>query len=130
MTNTTQTQAREPQALHRLFEAFANAGDLDGLMSIYEPQVTAVPQPGQVVRGVQPLRDELGGLLAMGPTFHLQTLKVLRSDDIALLCNRWTATAEGPDGKEVHLGGVSAEVARRQPDGTWFIVVDDPNFVE
>jgi ketosteroid isomerase-like protein len=33
----------------------------------------------------------------------------------------------GPDGKPVKIEGQSAEVARRQPDGTWLFVIDNPH---
>ena len=36
----------------------------------------------------------------------------------------------GPDGKAVSMAGQSTEVVRRQPDGTWRYVVDNPYAVE
>jgi len=34
------------------------------------------------------------------------------------------------DGKAVTRSGIATDVARRQPDGTWLIVVDNPYGVE
>jgi len=41
--------ATEPEQIHRLFEQAFNAADLEGLLALYEPDATLVPQPGVVV---------------------------------------------------------------------------------
>ena len=52
--------------------------------------------------------------------------KVLEADGVALVVNRWNLTGTGPDGAPVEMAGVSSDVIRRQSDGTWRILVDDP----
>jgi ketosteroid isomerase-like protein len=47
-------------------------------------------------------------------------------DDLAIVYNDWTLTGTGPDGASVSDAGRAVEVVRRQPDGTWRSVVDDP----
>ena len=32
----------------------------------------------------------------------------------------------GADGSEVNLTGQTSDVVRRQPDGTWLLVIDNP----
>jgi hypothetical protein len=34
--------------------------------------------------------------------------------------------ASAPDGTPIRLGGVSADVLRRRPDGSWGVLIDDP----
>jgi ketosteroid isomerase-like protein len=43
---------------------------------------------------------------------------------------RWQLTATGPDGSPISMTGHSAEVARRQPDGSWRFVIDNPFVAE
>jgi ketosteroid isomerase-like protein len=43
--------ARTPEQIHRLFEEAFNAGDLDGLMELYEPDAALIAQPGSVAHG-------------------------------------------------------------------------------
>jgi ketosteroid isomerase-like protein len=43
--------ATEPEQLHRLFEQAVNAGDLEALMGLYEPDAALIPQPGVTVEG-------------------------------------------------------------------------------
>jgi ketosteroid isomerase-like protein len=46
--------------------------------------------------------------------------------DVALVSNTWTATAQLPDGSTSRQAGLSADVLRRQPDGSWLVLVDQP----
>ena len=51
---------------------------------------------------------------------------MVEAGDIALYCCQWTMQFTGPDGQEQTLSGRDANVARRQPDGTWRILIDNP----
>jgi ketosteroid isomerase-like protein len=52
--------------------------------------------------------------------------KVVEAGDTALLVNRWVLDGTGPDGSAVQMRGVSADMMRRQADGSWRVLVDDP----
>ena len=51
---------------------------------------------------------------------------VKAGDDIAVLYNDWTLSATGPDGAPFADQGKATEIVRRQRNGTWRFVVDDP----
>jgi uncharacterized protein (TIGR02246 family) len=123
---TTEPDLSTPEALMQCFADRLNAGDLDGLVTLYEPTAVFAPQPGVVVHGHAAIRGALGELLGIGPTISSQTVEVLAGDDIALVVNEWALTGTAPDGTEVRQGGRSADVVRRQPDGRWLVVVDKP----
>ena len=38
----------------------------------------------------------------------------------------WSFDGTGPDGEPVHLSSKNADVLRRQADGTWHFVIDNP----
>lgn len=118
--------ARTPEEVHRLFAGAFNAGDVKAILSLYEPSAVLVPQPGQMVRGQAAIRDALGGYLALKPTFMMEPTRVLPSDDIALLFSKWTLTGAGPDGNTITMTGQTTDVVRRQKDGTWLMVIDNP----
>jgi ketosteroid isomerase-like protein len=44
-----------------------------------------------------------------------------------MVYNDWRMTLTGPDGKAQQSSGKAIEVVRRQADGSWKYVVDDPN---
>lgn len=127
MTTTTGARpvATSPEHVHELFAAFANAGDADGLASLFEHDALMLPAPGAEARGAEQLHSACTALCAMGARFELRTDAVRTAADLALMSNTWTATT--PDGST--FGGRTTEVARRQPDGRWLLVVDDPNWI-
>jgi uncharacterized protein (TIGR02246 family) len=121
-TTAPTTAAELPAALaDRL-----GAGDVDGALALYEPDATFAPQPGAQVSGLGSIREALEQFAALRPTLVGEIEKVLEADDVALVTNRWTLHGTGPDGAPLEMAGVSADVMRRQPDGTWRILVDDP----
>jgi ketosteroid isomerase-like protein len=46
--------------------------------------------------------------------------------EIALLFSDWTLSATDPDGHAIEMAGRTSDVARRQSDGSWLFVIDDP----
>ena len=118
--------AHTPEEVHQLFAEGFQAGDLEGLIALYEPEAILVPQPGQVVTGISAIRDALSAFLAMKGAFHLEMGSVFRAGDIALLSSRWTLTPQGASGEIAGMGGTTVDVVRRQSDGTWLVVIDNP----
>jgi uncharacterized protein (TIGR02246 family) len=118
---------RSPADVDRAFGERVNAGDLDGLVALYEPGATLAREDGSSVTGAAAIRAELAGLLAGKPRIAMHVVHVIPGgDDVALLHNDWHLTAVAPDGARVDVSGRSSEVVRRQPDGTWRFAVDDP----
>jgi uncharacterized protein (TIGR02246 family) len=118
--------ARHPEDIDRLFSAALNAGDLDAMMALYEPRAAFAPTPAETVHGHAAIRSALAKFLGMKPTLTLTSRTVAEADGIALTTSRWTLTGTGEGGKPVTMTGQSAEVVRRQSDGTWRCVIDTP----
>ena len=118
--------ARTPEDVDRLFVEALNAGKLDALVALYEPNATLMPQPGKLVSGTGALREALAQLLAGKPTMTLTPKLIAQSGDIAILTAKWDLVMTGADGKPTQMGGRSAEVVRRQSDGSWLFVIDLP----
>jgi uncharacterized protein (TIGR02246 family) len=118
--------ARRAEEVDQLFaQAFA-AGDLEALVELYEPDAALVPQPGQIARGRAAIREALQGFLTLCGVFRLEVKSVVENGDLALVRSNWSLSGTGPGGCLVDLSGRGAEVVRRQPDGTWLYVIDNP----
>ncbi|HEY6792352.1 MAG TPA: nuclear transport factor 2 family protein [Trebonia sp.] len=114
----TREKALRPEDLTRLFVERANAKDADGIAALYEEHAVMAYPPGQQTAGREAIRafwkQALPGLPRFEPEPPLPTLV---SGDIAL-------TSTPPrDG-----AGARAQVARRQPDGSWLRLLDQPEF--
>ncbi len=68
----------------------------------------------------------LAAFIAMKGTLDLNVTRVLEADDLALVVGVWSFTGTGPDGEPVKLTGHNADVLRRQSDGSWRFVIDNP----
>lgn len=118
--------ARTPDDVVRQIIAAVNTGDIEAALALYEPGATFVPEPGKAVTGVDAIRGELNGFLALKPQITIQVQQAVESGDLALVCSRWTLKGTDPDGSTVELAGLGADIVRRQQDGTWRFVVDNP----
>jgi uncharacterized protein (TIGR02246 family) len=118
--------ARTPEDIDALFAAALNAGSLDELVALYEPQASLMPQPGKLVSGTAAIREALGQFLAGKPKMSLSAKLVSQSGDLAVVTAKWDLSMTGPDGKPANMTGQSVEVVRRQSDGRWLFVIDLP----
>ena len=103
-----------------------NTGNLDALMTLYEPDAGFAGQPGSLAHGLKGVRQGLAGFIAMKGTLDLKVTRVLQASDLALVVGMWSFTGTGPDGGAVKLTGHNADVLRRQADGSWRFVIDNP----
>jgi uncharacterized protein (TIGR02246 family) len=102
------------------------AGDLAGALSLYEDDAVLLPDPGTVVAGPEGLRTGLAGYVALRPSLTFDALRAVVAGDIALVVHAWRLTATLPDGTPLEQSGRGTDVLRRQPDGTWRFLVDNP----
>jgi len=119
--------ATSPTHLMQLFAQRAGAGDLEGVMALYEAEAVFQPAPGVELTGTDQISAGLSEFLMLKPqiTFDGDT-DVVVVDDIALVSNNWTMTGVAPDGSVVTDSGLSADIVRRQPDGAWLVLIDQP----
>ncbi len=116
--------AREPGDLPALFARYAAAGDLRSLLDLYEPEAAFVGPDGTPAIGADAVRERLDGLLSASPRIVSSPCRVVVAGDVALICSAWKMSFAGHAGPGIE--SQSTEVARRQADGSWRYVIDDP----
>jgi uncharacterized protein (TIGR02246 family) len=138
LTKASLTKAKEemmaahtPEAVHEEWMTAFNAGNLVGMVSLYEPDSVVVSEPGgDVVSGLPALKENLEGYLSLGGQIDLRLQRCIRSSDLAILYSGWTINGHAPDGSEVSKRGQTTDIVRRQEDGTWLVAIDNPFGVE
>ena len=118
--------APTPEQTIGRFSALLAEGDLEALTELYESQAAFVPRPGHTVSGQDEIRASLQQFLALEPQMMGEIERVITAGDTALVANRWSLVGTGPNGAPVEMNGVSADVLRKRPDGSWGILIDDP----
>ena len=121
--------ARTPEQCDELFGTYVNARDLDNLVALCEPQASLVNEDETVAAGSAAIRETFKGLFAASPEgkINMNVVRVVRArEDLAMLYNDWNMSGKTADGSPFTMQHKAIEIARRQPDGTWRFVIDDP----
>lgn len=110
--------AARPEDLGLLLLQRLNSGDVEGLVALYEPDALLAFPPGEITVGSDDIRDVYAELLADRPRFDPgRPQPALINGNLAITSTR------------LANGDVTVEVARRQPDGTWLWVIDQPSLL-
>src|ERR1700751_4337557 len=116
----------KPEETNNLFAKALNAGNLNALASLYEPQATLMPSPGKLVTGTAAIKESLLNFIAGKPKMSLTSRLVAQAGDMAVTSAKWELSVTGPDGKPTQMTGQSIEVVRQHPHGRWLYVIDLP----
>jgi len=118
--------ARNPEELHALIAAALGEADADAFAALHEPAATiVVPPQGRRVTGRDAIRVAIAPVLALRPVMRIEVVDKIQTDGLALTYGHWTLTGSG-DGELIEMSGRGTMVSRRQSDGSWRIVLDNP----
>jgi len=113
------------QAVELLDQAFQKK-DMEAVLSFYEEAAVVVGAPGKTLRGADALRTFFEEAMRSGASARQLKTWTIKADGIALFVSRWvlSTTAQGQDAGERSF--VATTVFRKQPDGGWRILIDNP----
>ncbi|MGQ4618857.1 nuclear transport factor 2 family protein [Nocardia sp. R7R-8] len=114
------TGTTDPHQLSVLFVEYFDAGDVDGLVSLYEDDAILVV-PGVTANEPDARRKTFEQFCAIGAKVRVVNKTLLVGDDLALSHGHLVIEAAGQDPLEIR----TAEILRRQADGTWKYSIDN-----
>jgi uncharacterized protein (TIGR02246 family) len=118
--------AHSPTEIHALFQNAFNLRDVEALISLYEPDAILMVD-GKQVTGRENLRAAFHSMLSVGVQMRLITRSIVESrDGLAVLHGEWFVERTTATGPPLETQGLSTEVVRKQPDGTWLFIIDNP----
>jgi ketosteroid isomerase-like protein len=111
-----------PKAMNETFARAFNSRRIDNLLSLYEVDAALrTDATTRTSRGRAAIAVELGKLLGLPGVMVSRNNFCVEVGDLALLRADYVLTS--PEGKAI-VTGSTAEVARRQADGSWLYVID------
>ena len=121
--------AHKPEECDLLLLEALHRGDVDAAVALYEPTARIVLDSGQLVTGHDAIRQVMQGYVAAKAEFTVEQVLAFpgAEENVALTSLVGSVRLMEPDGKQVTMKGQSMEVVRRQSDGTWRFIIDNPN---
>lgn len=115
------------QAVEEMTSSF-NEKDIEGVLAMYERGAAVMFTPGEKTSNLDELRKKFEGAFQINPKFsYPKGHEVYISNDIALHISPWVMNGKAPDGTALQQSGLSIAVLRKQKDGSWLMVLDNPN---
>lgn len=127
-SDTLPRRAAAPEDCDRILLAALQSGDIETSVALYEPDAALFSKSGEVMTGHDAIRANNAALIALKPTFHIESIVTTMNGDGSIATTRMKARLEGTrsDGRPVASAMHTLEVLRRQDDGSWRYVIDDP----
>ena len=107
--------------------AAISAGDLDRWLGFFTEDAIMMPPNAPAVVGKEAIREFVSDLMAstdFAVSHDLGKVEVSRGGDLAYVSYAYKLTLKGPEGKPVTDSGKDISVLKKQPDGTWKVVID------
>lgn len=116
----------DPAELPVQFQDALNAGDVDGVLSLFAQGASMRTVSGEHIAGPEALRVEISGTVAAHGRLANVQRHTLIGAETALLVTDWTMEIDGPQGERITPTGTTANIARRDADGGWRFTVLNP----
>jgi len=110
----------------RYFQNCVRNGDVDGALDCFVDEAIYVTRIGTFVSGKENIRKALDQVCGLKPDLQAQRSKGFTVDNITAWVDEWTMKAKLPNGTELEMKGTSSDILKKQPNGNWAYLVDNP----
>lgn len=124
-TGSEVVRIERPDGAPKVCQDAFNAGDLDGLVNLFEPEAVVCLAPNQVITGSGKIREVFAGFLEAGWRWEIKLVSHHRVGDISLNTVEHTLRKNSSDGDTDTLRLRAAVVFRQQDDGSWRFLIDN-----
>jgi len=115
-----------PLGAARYFQDCIRNGDVIAALDCFDEEAIYITEPGKFVKGKAQIREALEKVCSLKP--DLQALRAVDfiTGNIASWVDEWTMKATLPDGTIIEMRGISSDILKKQADGNWAYLVDNP----
>jgi uncharacterized protein (TIGR02246 family) len=125
-TNFNAEQKKVYDVIVNMTDAFVKK-DINGVLATYEDGAIVMFEPQKPVAGKENLRTAFTQFVSIDPKFTYSGHEVYISGNIATHIAPWKMIGHLPDGTTVEQRGLSIAVLRKQANGSWLMIQDNPN---
>jgi uncharacterized protein (TIGR02246 family) len=105
-----------------------NSADVKALASLYAPDAIVLPATHAIVEGVGEIESFFAGLFAKHVTDStIEPIRVMEAGDSLIVASKWQAHGRDDSGALTTIGGSATHVFKRQPDGSYKLVLQTFN---
>lgn len=124
--NFNNEQKKVFSTIEKMVSAFEKK-DIDGVLETYENDAIVMFEPQKPVQGKETLRAVFTQFVEMNPKYTFSGHEIYISGDIATHTAPWKMIGQLPDGNKIEQSGLSVAVLRKQSDGNWLMIQDNPH---
>jgi len=99
-------------------------GDIEAAVACYEVDATMVIEPDHIERGAAAVRSFTQSSFALPITVLAR--RIVDGRDVALHVGKWRLEMAARGGTSQQLIGCTADILRKQADGSWLVAVHNP----
>ena len=119
--------ATDPGHAVELLDAAFNQGDLEAVLGFYEEGAAVIAaEPIRLIRGATELRGFFELAMRIGMIAKQLKTRVIETEGVALFLSRWSLAPKNPDSKQPAQTFHATSVFRKQADGSWKLLIDNP----
>lgn len=115
-----------PEGTVKYFRNCIHRGDLKGALSCFDVAATYIERDGQEIRGLANIEKSLESICSWRPEIKGDKQRVTIVGDLAMWMDKYTVKAKMPNGDPVNMDGVTACILKRNHEGIWLWLVDNP----
>jgi ketosteroid isomerase-like protein len=115
--------AKTPEQWWEIWAESFERGDVETILSLYDPEATIVANPGNPIRGMDELRQTLQAYVDMHGTLKAEQGAIVHGPGVATSYIPWVFDAD-LEGEPFHLDAVATVMLANRPDG-WVALIDD-----
>jgi len=102
--------------------------DIEGVINSYASDAVVMFEPQKPVTDPTIIRQMFEALFQLNPEFQYPNgHEVFVVNNIALHIAPWVMKGKAPDGSAVEQKGLSVAVLRKQENGKWLLILDNPH---
>lgn len=110
-----------------IFQEAMNECDLDKAMALYDDHAVFVQGPGKpAITGLDNIREVIKEFQSIKPKLKVEVVQFIEADDVAFYTLKWEIKGTSPEGEEIQMASYDGNVAKRQADGSWKTIIDNP----